>query len=401
MKNGFYLIGVLFLWSGVSFLYAKTITCTQQDDPWSSINSVIELTPEDVAITVGSHIPDYTVIYTQDNVNLGQNLTSCDSGAYLYETIIEQGLVSLNYVSGDYIYPTNTSGIGISISDNSKNTSLVVYPYTTQIGATNKYSGYSLVARIKFWKIPGEIPLYSGSLSVTGPLVAQILQSSGNTFKSQEDVQDRIYADGNIYIASSRKLHATLIFQPGTCEIEGGGVVVKMGRQPGVRNENSPWKDASFKLFCKDAHGYGGASAMNNSGESPFGPGPSAKVTSKNNLQNGRVKLNIIPYTAIVDADNGIIGLDGSGAKGYGIQLAWGSFSSQSDGIPVNPVLLDRSVYVSDINNNFRSTPTPIDGNAFTGGDNTIQMAARYVRIDGEVMAGTANAAIEIVASYE
>jgi type 1 fimbria pilin len=44
---------------------------------------------------------------------------------------------------------------------------------------------------------------------------------------------DRIYSNGQYYIASSRKLHATLIFKPGTCEIQGGDVVVKMGDHPG------------------------------------------------------------------------------------------------------------------------------------------------------------------------
>ncbi|MEE9651814.1 hypothetical protein [Enterobacter soli] len=391
----------LCLWGPVS--YAKTISCTQSNDPWASINTIVELNPPGAIITLGSEIPDYTVIYTQDNVTLGQDLSTCDKSVYLYETILDQGLLPVNTISGDRIYPTDTPGIGMSVFSTDIAISLPVFPNLAMSGWISGHTGEYITGKIKFWKIPGDIPMQSGALSVNGPLVGQVLSNPPYTFVNSDGSTDRIYSNGQYYIASSRKLHATLIFKPGTCEIQGGDVVVKMGDHPGVSGKNSSWKDASFRLICSDAHGYGGVTAMNNAGQSPFGPGPATSVTSPNSQQNGRVKLAILPYTAIVDAKRGIIALDGTGATGYGIQLVWGDYLSQAEGEPDKPVHFgaSQSIYVSELNSQFRSTSTPIDGNAFTGNDNTIHMAARYVRTDGEVSPGPACASVEVIANYE
>ncbi|EMK1730714.1 hypothetical protein V8N76_004004 [Salmonella enterica] len=383
--------------------YSQTITCTQPDDPWSSINTPIELKPSGVTITVGAKIPDFTVLYTQNNVTLGKNLTACDSSIFLYETIVDLGVLPVKTIASDKIYPTDVSGIGISIYSQDTNTSLLVYPGMVMNGWLGTHIGDTMITTIKLWKIPGNIPMTSGSLSVNGPTVAQLLNNTPLTFVSSEGHTDRIHADARYYLASSRQLHATLIFKPGTCEIQGGAVTVKMGEHPGINNKNSSWKDASFRLICPDAHGYGGISAMNNAGESPFGPGHSASVTSNNSNQNGRVRVAIEPYTAIVDAGRAIIALDGTGATGYGIQLAWGDYSSQTDGDPTKPVRfgIGNAIYASELNTNFRSTPTPIDGNAFIGGDNTFHMAARYIRTSGDIKPGQAIASVEVIANYE
>jgi len=380
----------------------QTITCVQSNDPWASINTTIELKSPDVAITVGSAIPDYTIIYAQDNVTLGQDLTSCDKNVYLYETIFTPGIKPVNTISGDRIYSTDIPGIGISIYSPDVG-SLPVFPVLALNGWISPHTGDDMTGKIKFWKIPGNIPLLSGALSINGPLVGQVLSNPPFIFESADGSTERIYSNGQYYIASSRKLHATFIFQPGTCEIQGGDMIVKMGDHPGVRNENSAWREASFKLICPDAHGYGGLTAMNNAGQSPYGAGPSTTVVTKNNQQNGRVKLVIVPNTAIIDAGKGIIALDGTGATGYGVQLAWGDYISQNDGSPAKPVHFGTSnaIYVNELNSRFRSTPIPIDGNAFTGGDNTITMAARYIRTDGIVSPGPASASVEVIANYE
>ena len=385
------------------FAYSQTITCVQSNNPWASINTILELSPPGATIMVGTAIPDYTIIYTQDNVTLGQDLTTCENSVYLYETILDKGISPVNTISGDRIYPTDVPGIGLSIYRPDVAASLPVFPNLVMSGWISAHTGEYIMGKIKFWKTPGNIPMQSGALSVNGPVVGQILSNPPYIFENSDGSTDRIYSNGQYYIASSRKLHATLIFQPGTCEIQGGDVIVQMGDHPGVRNEKSSWKEASFRLMCPDAHGYGGETAMNNAGQSPFGPGPSTAVTSKNSQQNGRVKLAIVPYTAIVDAGRGIIALDGTGATGYGIQLAWGDYLSQNDSEPVKPVHFGTShaVYVSELNSQFRSSATPIDGNAFLGGDNAIKMAARYIRTDGEVTPGPACASVEVIANYE
>lgn len=393
----------LTLYFFMSTTYAQTITCTQPDDPWSSVNTSIELKPSGVTITVGSKIPDYTVLYTQNNVTLGKSLTACDSSVFLYETIVDLGMLPVKTIANDKIYPTDVPGIGISIYSLEANTSFPVYPNMLMNGWLGAHIGDPMITTVKIWKIPGTIPMTSGALSVNGPTVGQLLNNTPSTFVSSDGHTGRIYSDDRYYLASSRKLHATLIFMPGTCEIQGGGITVQMGEHPGVNGKNSSWKDASFRLICPDAYGYGGTSAMNNVGESPFGPGPSASITSNNSNQNGRVRVTIEPYTAIVDAGRAIIALDGTGATGYGIQLAWGDYSSQSDGDPIKPVRFGsgNAIYVSELNANFRATPTPINGNAFTGGDNTISMAARYIRTSGDITPGPANASVEVIATYE
>lgn len=383
--------------------YGQSITCKQSDNPWASINTPLELAPPGVTITLGSAMPDYSIIYTQDNVTLGQDLTTCEKSVYLYETILDRGITPVNTISGDRIYPTDIPGIGISIYSTEVASSLPVFPNLAMSGWIGSHTGEYITGKIKFWKTPGTIPMQSGALSVNGPVVGQILSNPPYTIVNSDGSTDRVYSNGQYYIASSRKLHATLIFQPGTCEIQGGDVVVKMGDHPGVRDANSIWKDASFKLICSDAHGYGGVTAMNNAGQSPFGSGASTSVISTNSQQNGRVKLAIVPYTAVIDSRRGIIALDGTGATGYGIQLAWGDYLSQNAGEPSKPVRFgaSQSIYASELNPHFRTTATPIDGNAFIGGDNTIQMSARYTRIDGEVTPGPACASVEVVANYE
>lgn len=383
--------------------YGQTINCIQSNDPWASINSTIELTPPGVAITLGSAISDYTIIYTQDNVTLGQDLSTCDKSVFLYEAILDQGLSPVNTIAGDRIYPTDVPGIGISVYSPDVAASLPVFPNLAMSGWTSAHTGEYMVGKIKFWKVPGSIPIQSGALSVNGPVVGQILSNPPYTFVNSDGSTDRNYSNGQYYIASSRKLHATLIFEAGTCEIQGNNIIVKMGDHPGVNNESSSWKEANFNLICPDAHGYGGATAMNNAGQSPFGAGSSTSVISENTQKNGRVKLTMLPFTAIVDAGRGIIALDGSGATGYGIQLAWGDYASQNADEPEKPVHFgsSNSIYVSELNAHFRSTPTPIDSNAFIGGDNTILMAARYVRTDGYVTPGPACASVEVIANYE
>lgn len=393
----------LLSWLFTSGLYGQTITCVQSNDPWASINTSLELTPPGVNITLGAAIPDYTVLYTQDNVALGQDLSTCSKNVYLYHTILEDGLLPVKTISGDKIYPTDVPGIGISIFSINANSSFPVFPNLLMSGWTGPHTGEYMSGKIKLWKIPGTIPLTTGSVSVNGPMVGQVLSYPPNEMINSDGSSDRVYSNGQYYLASSRKLHASLIFQPGTCELEGRDIVVKMGDHPGVNGKNSPWKDASFKLLCSDAHGYGGASAMNNADQSPFGAGVSTLITANNNQQNGRVKLAIVPYTAIVNNQEGIIALDGTGATGYGIQLAWGDYATQSTTTPAKAVHFGNSnaINISDLNAQFRATSTPIDGNAFTGGDNTITMAARYIRTSGDIAPGPACASVEVIANYQ
>ena len=103
----------------------------------------------------------------------------------------------------------------------------------------------------------------------------------------------------------------------------------------------------------------------------------------------------------MVDANRGIIALDGTGAQGYGIQLAWGDYTTQNSQEPLNPVVLNSYVAANTLNPNFSADDTPVGGNGFHGSDNTIKMAARYIRTAGNSAPGPANAVVQVIANYQ
>ncbi|WP_449507635.1 hypothetical protein [Enterobacter ludwigii] len=228
-------------------------------------------------------------------------------------------------VAGDQgneiIYNTNTPGIGVSIFQTTKNLgAMPVYP-SVQYYANGENHGIGSWVTIKFWKIPGEkIPATNGALSVVGPEVAVLFMPHAGDNITSDDT-GRIIGGGAGYIDSSRIIQATLIFQTGTCNVEGDNVRVDMGNYTANDKDAAPWKDASFRLKCPDSYGYGGAADNETSYKYPYEIGPNSSITA-NSHKNGRVTISIAPYNEVIDANKGIIALDGTGAQGYGIQLA-------------------------------------------------------------------------------
>lgn len=353
-------------------------------------------------MTVGAKIPDWQVIYSAF-VNIGMDTTSCSSSnTNRYFTFLTQAQ-NVGTINGNEIYSTDIPGIGISVSVYEEGNA-AVKPYPSVLFGGYSQAGSCFWATVTYWKIPGEIPMNSGSITVTGPDAAYLKMSPGNTFTSSQ--ADKITSDGQAYISSSRILTLTMLFQPGTCNIEGDNVKVNMGEYDGAGG-HSAWKDASFKLLCPNGMGYGGGAAGDLKGN-PEQDGyhypyslPTDSAITANNMKNGRVTISIVPYTEVIDANKGIIALDGTGAQGYGIQLAWGDYSSQNEVEPSNPVVLNSYVAANSLNSGFSADDTPIGGNGFSGTDNTIKMAARYVRTTGDTASGPANAVVQVIANYE
>lgn len=379
-----------------------TIDCEPSSDPLETIHGSYELKPSGTNITLGSHVADWSILYTLNHVAVSAQKLSCPTGvnvAYLYYS---PNTTLLNTISGKKIYATNVPGIGISIATywgNQSKQNIGPYPDYAEMGTLSS-DGDWFDIDVTFWKVPGTIPMTGGPISIEGPEVAMMYY--GNNFTMTSNDPSRIVpfsggASGLGYLASSRVLHATLMFQPGTCNIEGDNVKVDMGNYDGA-DGHSAWKDASFKLICPDAYGYGGvytASTITPDAIDPNG------TTTANNTANGRVMLSIAPYTDVVDANKGIIALDGTGAQGYGIQLAWGDYSTQSAVEPEKPVVLNSYIDANSLNSAFLAGDTPIGGNGFSGGDNTIKMAARYVRTTGDTAPGPANAVVQVIANYQ
>lgn len=379
---------------------AAVITCsTVGYNEWSSVHTPFELKPSGLTMTLGTNIADWQILYTA-HANIGMQTLSCGStqafaGSKIYYTLLSDA-TPVSTVNGNVIYSTNVPGIGVSVSASQvSNAAVKSYPSVIYYGSPTLGNGFW--ADIRFWKIPGTIPMTSGPITVTGPDAALVLMSSGSIYSSPDP--ERVTSDALAYVSSSRILTLTMMLQPGTCNIEGDNVNVDMGEYDGS-NGHSDWKDASFKLVCPDALGYGGKATSNEGYNYPVNIQPNATITP-NNTKNGRVQVSIVPYTEVIDANKGIIALDGTGAQGYGIQLAWGDYSSQSSADPVNPVILNSYVDANTLNAGFSGNDTPVGGNGFTGTDNTIKMAARYIRTTGDTAPGPADAIVQVISNYQ
>lgn len=385
----------------ISTANALVVTCsTVGYNEWSSVHTPFELKPSELTMTLGSNIADWKILYTA-HANIGVQTVSCSSskpygGSQIYFTLLSDA-APVNTVNGYAIYSTDVPGIGVSVSA-SQVSNAAVKSYPSVIHSGSPTLGNSFWADIRFWKIPGAIPMTNGPITVTGPDAALVLMSNGNNYSDPDP--ERVTSDGGLaYISSSRILKLTMLFQPGTCNIEGDNVNVDMGEYDGS-NGHSDWKDASFKLVCPDALGYGGKATSNDTYNYPVNIQPNATITP-NDTKNGRVQVSIVPYTEVIDANKGIIALDGTGAQGYGIQLAWGDYSNQSSADPVNPVILNSYVDANTLNAGFSGDDTPVGGNGFTGDDNTIKMAARYIRTTGDTAPGPANAIVQVISNYQ
>lgn len=384
-------------------VFAATINCEPPTasgghnyDKWSDIHAPFELKASGAASTLGSNIKDWAILYMVQ-ANIGMSTTNCSSTTDIYFTLLTQAQ-PVGIKDGVNIYSTDVPGIGVSIAANELGR-VGVASYPEAVYFHQNSVGYGFWATITYYKIPGQIPMNSGPLTITGPEAAVVYMKSGSTFTSSQ--ADRITNDNKAYISSSRILTVSMLFQPGTCNIEGDNVKVNMGNYNEQGDGHSDWKDASFKLVCPDGLGYGISATEPGDGyDYPFDVGPVPDISS-NVRMNGQVTISIVPYTDIIDANKGIIALDGSGAKGYGIQLAWGDYSRQNSVEPVNPVLLNSNVSANSLNSGFSAGPTLIGGNAFNGTDNTIKMAARYIRTIDEIEPGPANAVVQVIANYQ
>ncbi|HGY1777583.1 TPA: fimbrial protein [Citrobacter amalonaticus] len=385
--------------------HAGTTNCepptSGEEVEWTTMHKYIELNPANVNITVGSNLADWQVIYEMQYLNVGRFYATCTIRMDSQFTLLSAG-DKVRVSGNDVIYKTDVPGIGMSIKDDN-GYAVQLYP-TVHSGWRTPDRGAGYYISVKYWKIPNEnIPLANGPISVTGPDVGELMSSAGYLVTSSH--VDRILnASGyDYYINSSRIMHGTLIFQVGTCNIEGDNVNVNMGDYDG-KNNHSTWKDASFKLICPMASGYNGVANANyhiNDVNYGYNLSPSAYISS-NTKQNGPVLISIAPLnTSAVDVNKGIIALDGTGAQGYGIQLAWGDYASQNSEEPLNPVILNAFVSAHSLNTAFSDKAAPINGNAFTGGDNTIKMAARYIRTSGDAAPGPANAVVQVIANYQ
>lgn len=370
---------------------AAEITCSSGYSP-AAINS--EITPAN--ITVGSNIPDYTVLYTMQ-MRIVNNVS-----AYCYSTP-SGGLVAITAATltnlagpgdtsqpGYIIFPTNVNGIGISVNSlDGGGMPIPAWPAvltvnTNPMGNTWRHQN----VKILFWKTPGDIPSDISPVGITGPTVIQGIMpaTSGDYLNPTTLTPDRELSP-TFWMISQRNLVGSAKYYVGTCNLRNSNQTVLLGKHFNFARL-SDWHDASFYMDCPViAWGYGGSNY--------------SVVNGKNKAPS----LKIVPYSAIVVNDflgnplSGTIALDAGGAQGYGVQLAWGDYTTQTTGLnPAKPVPFNTPVSFRTLVG--ASYPTEI-----TLGKKPdsalIKMAARFIQIDATPHPGPARAAIEVIASYE
>lgn len=365
-----------------------------------TVNNIATLYPTDT--TIGTGIPNCTMLTGQMKTKLAPAnnvLPNADVKTVYYLATSKNAVeVCVGQQPGYKIYKTNIDGIGISYNDAdsasqtngkaippwSSNTSNLLQKFTQAYlpGGINIDPWVS----VRLWRYSSATDtLPYGQVAVTGPEVYQTIGPvAGDTFGSC----NTRWTAGQCFVNEIIPRITTAIYS-GTCEFVNAAKTVQMGKRNIPTNApegyGTQWVDASFQLKCPPAYG------------SYQNPANIATVT-----QNKAVTIKVVPRTTVINTDKGIFALDGTGAQGVGIQLAWGDYASQNSGNPTKPVNLNTATDASTISSNAQAGPYAV-GSFPASGDGTVHvnMAARYVRTTGTVQPGPANAIIEIFANYE
>lgn len=399
MKNKEWLFLLFFIIHGAA--YARTVTCSGGAAPISVTlpTSVAEAAIKITASRSGD-MSNYRDLYTWDVMHFGSSNTECaasENGATLgwmeYAYSIS-GKAPINH-GGNYIFPTEIDGIGISFRD-ADTSSGAIGSYT---GGALKRATWTLSAAktqwnalfkvsVTLWKIPGKFnPSQfnsSGVLEFNDIKIVQALQitSAGDTWSSsQPDWGQSLLS--NSWTTNEVRLKGGTNLYPGTCNF--ANQQVNMGKhQVNEIPVSGPWKDIIFTVSCTPAWGFRGEATMS-------GTTANEIISKTAHTANRGIILIVYDRTGIEDASRGIIKLKSGGAQGYGIQLAWGTAASQpTSGDPAQMVVFNQSKAISTTNYGFVGrTPTQL-----------VNMAARYIRTTGTATGGLADGAIEIVASY-
>ncbi|PXW61255.1 fimbrial protein [Grimontella sp. AG753] len=351
-------------------------------------------------VTLGSGLSNCAMIGSVNSIDMGGTVATKNDGdakVTYYTNIRSEGFDVNEVCSGQYanyrIYKTSVDGIGISYNDadpasQSKGkpisqASLVKYT-TANVNTTNVH----VWVDVRLWRYSASADsLPSGLLNIQGPAIAQGVgaAAAGDVINSCTPYASGINPRLCLTDIIKFPLITTSVYS-GTCEFVDASKTVQMGKRNIPANAaegyGSPWVDASFQLRCPDAWGY-----YSN---------PSSPTTV---TRNSAVMVTVKPRDGVVNASKGIFKLDGSGAQGVGIQLAWGDYGSQGQ-TPAKPVQLDTPTNASSISSNFAAGPYATGSNAVSG-DGTIKMAARYIRTTGTVQPGPANGLVEILANYQ
>ena len=351
------------------------------------------------SFTLGNSTPVCTMIFGLQKVDFVTKTVNTNNGSAQWAlTMINDPMNASEVCVGQFsnykIYKTSVDGIGISYNDNTSNSQSKGQPVAYgQLLKTSVRSGNAIVVPftvdVRLWKYSSAADtLPYGTLTIQGPKVAQVIQAPALlTLKSCGGLDSRTVGSTQVCYVSKYRADFENAAYSSTCEFIEAAKTVQMGNHNipayAATGYGASWVDASFRMRCPNAYG------------TYQDPANMATLT-----QNKGVTIRIVPRTEVIDTDKGIFGLDGTGAKGVGIQLAWGNYASQSSGVPASPVKLNTATDASTISNNVSAGPYAQGTNPLSG-DGTINMAARYVRTTGTLQPGPAKAVVEIFANYQ
>lgn len=348
-----------------------------------------------VNITVSANMADYTVLYTmQQRINNGVSadcrwVPAGGQPAQLAATLTNTAGPGDTSQYGYIIFPTNESGIGISVnSSDAGELAVPAWPAVlvtedALVGSRLRYQNVT----IRLWKIPGDLSTANSPVGIIGPAVIQgiVPATSADYFSSATLASSQSFSAG-YWMISERNLIGNANYYIGTCNLRNNHQTVLLGKHMNFTRFSS-WHDASFTMDCPvRAYGYGG---MNN-------------VTPNN--KNKPPAIKIVPYTAPILSDHlgniigGTIALDPGGAQGYGVQLAWGDYTTQGLGVnPASAVPFNTSVPVNTLVSGYPAALTM----GSTAPSAIIKMAARFIQTETIPQAGTARASIEVIIGYQ
>ncbi|MGK9173458.1 hypothetical protein KXR87_09515 [Yokenella regensburgei] len=358
----------------------------------------------------------YTLVFNVDGSKIGNGVKAgCNKAIQLRYSLLDAGaalITGYNY-SGQIndIYPTSSDGMGMSFNEATTGGKMrfQAWPSShymqTILAATPGYlSTFPILVHMRLWSTPDFIHP-GGPVTYTGPTFVAFITPAGggDTISDCPAGSERMPGDNDkTCVIFKRQVVISARLRLGTCDLDQQNKIVYLGSHDGSAGQHSPWKDASFKLSCPPGYGYG---AMHSGATGPYDL--SGGYQSFAGLRNKPVTLQINPLNPPIATVPGTMELDAipGSASGYGIQLAWGESTSQSEP-PLKPVNFSARVKASELNSNFYQADYTgrLPGNRAlpVGADSTIRLSARYVRLPATpLLAGKANGKVEILASYE
>lgn len=344
---------------------------------------VVPLSPP--VISAGADIPIGTIIFQGNWIGSQTPLIECTHdgipNAYSTALSIAQAPFPLSNLNtglfAGAVYQTNIPGVGVAVSRGPN-------------GPAAKLGAPVLRDEEVVMMLGGSIDFQNAtryvSLIKTGPLTPGNYSISASGFPSIRDDMVNSRTDRPIQGLPIQLSQATfqgnLTVSTQTCATP--DVVVALGSFE-IRtffkriNSTTPWVDASINLTgCPTFYGF-----YNNTNTTllmNYNTGVGSVSASLNNS----IGVRLTPATNVIDAVNGIMGIDSSvsgAASGVGIQIGWGS-SGQTP-MPFN--------FAAE-----QTVTLPKDGSSTI----RVPLAARYIQTEANPTPGKANGKVVFLINY-